>query len=77
MTHGENLHILIFGENTSETESLAILLRNSGHGLLMAPVSKTGKPGTALDTDIPDNQICRRTGASPGLASETHNTMLS
>jgi hypothetical protein len=71
VTHGENLHILIFGENASEAESLAILSFNHGHAQLQAPVSAAGKPGTDLYTDIPDNAICCGTGPSPDFASET------
>jgi len=65
VSHGENLRVLIFGENASEAESLASLLKNSGQPLQSALVNETGRPGMALATAHPDILICGVRDTSP------------
>ena len=67
MTHGENLHILIFEEDANTVESLVNLLGESGYPLQLAHVSEAGKLETALDADVPDILICGARQASPAF----------
>ena len=69
MAHGENLHILIFGEDADSAESLANLPGKTGHMLQLDHVSEAGKLETALETVVPDILVCSARQTSPAFAN--------
>jgi diguanylate cyclase (GGDEF)-like protein len=69
VTHGENLHVLIFEEDANTAESLVNLLGESGQPLQLAHVSDTGKLETALEANAPDILVCGARQASSAFAA--------
>jgi hypothetical protein len=68
VTHGENLRVLIFGENASEVESLATLLRASAHTLQTDYTREAGDPAPLWQygVDFMQGNLLQEPGRQPG-----------
>jgi len=67
VTHGENLHVLIFEEDANTAESLVNLLGESEQPVQLVHVSEAGKLATALEASVPDILICGARQSSPAF----------